>query len=145
MIIPDTNLLLYAYNLASPYHKAAKSWWESCLSSAEPVGLTYPVILAFLRVGTSTSAFPTPYALNEVETLIDEWTDHPVTRILTPRPAHFKDVIGLLKAAGSAGGNLTTDAQIAATAIAHNATVHTADRDFMRFPGLKSHYPLASG
>ncbi|WP_145281441.1 type II toxin-antitoxin system VapC family toxin [Pirellulimonas nuda] len=35
-----------------------------------------------------------------------------------------------------------TDAQIASIAIAHNATVHTADHDFRRFNGLKTFYPL---
>ena len=144
MIVPDSNLLLYAYNIASPYHQGAKSWWETRLSGSEPVGLTYPVIFAFVRVGTSTSAFPNPYTLTEVETIISEWLNHSLTRLLAPGPTHVMDAIELLKKAGSAGGNLTTDAQIAATAISHNATVHTVDRDFMRFRGLKCQYPLES-
>ena len=143
MIVPDTNLLLYAYNQASPDHQAAVSWWESCLSGSEPVGLTHPVLFAFIRVGTSKNSFPQPYALAEVADTIGQWMDLSVTRVLTPSRSHTSDVLDLLQAAGSAGGNLTTDAQIAATAIAHNATVHTADRDFMRFPVLKCHFPLA--
>ncbi len=39
-------------------------------------------------------------------------------------------------------GNLVTEAQIADLAQAHRAVVHTADRDFMRFPGLSCRYPL---
>ena len=142
MIIPDSNLLLYAYNEASPHHAGAKSWWESCLSGSEPVGLTLPALLAFLRIGTSKSAFPEPLTLDEAEQTIREWLDVSVTRVLTPHQSHIEDVIRLLKIAGSAGGNLTTDAQIAAIAISHKATVHTADRDFMRFRGLNCHFPL---
>jgi predicted nucleic acid-binding protein len=37
---------------------------------------------------------------------------------------------------------LVTDAQIAAIAMARRAVVHTADRDFQRFPGLTCRYPL---
>jgi uncharacterized protein len=142
VIVPDSNLLLYAYNETSPYHAGAKSWWESCLRGSKPVGLTIPAVLAFLRIGTSTSAFPKPLTLDEAEHTIGEWFDVSVTRVLTPLQSHIEDVIELLKIAGSAGGNLTTDAQIAAIAIAHKATVHTADRDFMRFRGLDCYFPL---
>lgn len=50
--------------------------------------------------------------------------------------------LDLLVAAGSAGGNMVTDAQIAAFAIVNQAEVHTADHDFQRFPGLDCHFPL---
>jgi uncharacterized protein len=142
VIIPDSNLLLYAYNENSPYHEGAKSWWESCLRGSIPVGLTIPAVLAFLRISTSTSALPEPFTLDEAEQTIQDWLDVSVTRVLTPLQAHIEDVIKLLKIAGSAGGNLTTDAQIAAIAMAHKATVHTADRDFMRFRGLDCYFPL---
>jgi predicted nucleic acid-binding protein len=46
-----------------------------------------------------------------------------------------------LDAQGS-GANLTTDAQIAAIATRHRATVHTADTDFARFPGVRWSNPL---
>lgn len=35
------------------------------------------------------------------------------------------------------GGNLVTDAHLAALALENDATVVTGDRDFQRFPGLK--------
>lgn len=48
----------------------------------------------------------------------------------------------LLGAAGGAAGNLVTDAQIAALASSYRAVVHTADRDFLRFPDVRCHFPL---
>lgn len=142
MIVPDSSLLLYAYNTASPKYSKAKAWWEACLSGSEPVGLPHPVTFAFIRISTSTSAFPTPYSLEEVRAIVDEWFDRSQTRIVSSGLSHISEVISLLQAAGSAGGNLTTEAQIAAIAKSHNATVHTADQDFRRFPGVKLHYPL---
>ena len=39
MLIPDVNLLVYAYNADAPFHAAAKAWWETRLSEDEPVGM----------------------------------------------------------------------------------------------------------
>ena len=48
----------------------------------------------------------------------------------------------LLRGLGTAG-NLTTDAHLAALAMEYQATLHTTDADFARFPGLKWENPLA--
>ncbi len=142
MIVPDANLLLYAYNGSSPFHDRARQWWEKSLSGNEPVGLVHPVMFSFLRIATSTRAFPVPFTLAEASNHVSSWLDRKVTRILGESPTHFQQVALLLEDAASAGGNLVTDAQIAAIAIAHHGTVHTADRDFMRFKSLASYYPL---
>ena len=60
MIIPDANLLQYAYDEASPFHLRAKSWWSTCLSGPEPVRLVAVVLFAFTRIGTSPKVFETP-------------------------------------------------------------------------------------
>ena len=41
------------------------------------------------------------------------------------------------------GGDLTTDAWIAAIALAHGASVLTLDSDFARFPGVRWESPLS--
>lgn len=43
------------------------------------------------------------------------------------------------------GGNLTTDAHLAALAIEHGAELCSADADFSRFPSLRWTNPLAAG
>jgi toxin-antitoxin system PIN domain toxin len=142
VIVPDSNLILYAYNTASPEHVRAKEWWESILSGVEPIGLVHPVIFSFLRISTSPRAFARPMSLARAAELIHSWVDRKIVRLLGETRNHVSDVIQLLTVAGSSGGNLVVDAQIAAVAMAHNATVHTADRDFSRFAGLKCHFPL---
>jgi putative addiction module component (TIGR02574 family) len=57
MIVPDANLLLYAYDAASPFHEKARRWWENCLSRTEPVGLCPVVLFAFVRIGTHPRAY----------------------------------------------------------------------------------------
>jgi predicted nucleic acid-binding protein len=50
--------------------------------------------------------------------------------------------LGYLRAIGTAG-NLTTDAQIAALAAEHGATVYSNDADFARFEDVRWVNPLA--
>ena len=45
MIVPDINLLVYAYNSDGPFHDQAVSWWENLLSTPGVVGLPWVVIL----------------------------------------------------------------------------------------------------
>lgn len=72
-----------------------------------------------------------------------QWLGRAVTRVLVPEDGHAERVLELLQAAGSAGGNLVTAAQLAASALAYKAEVHMADRDFQRFPGLVCRFPLS--
>lgn len=142
MIVPDSSLILYAYNSTSPEHEAARRWWEGLLSGAEPIGLAHPVLFSFLRVSTSPRAFARPLSLARAAELIGAWLERTNVRLLAEGPNHVSEVINLLSSAGSSGGNLVVDAQIAALAMAHRATIHTADRDFLRFQGLDCRYPL---
>lgn len=142
MIVPDINLLLYAYNSVSPFHGQAAKWWQECLSGSEPVGLVLPVIFGFIRVGTNTRAFPNPMTCAEASGHVRAWLNQPVAQILHPGPQHLEQVLALLQSAG-ATGNLVTDAQIAVIAMEHGAVVHTSDADFIRFSGLRWFNPIS--
>lgn len=132
MIIPDANLLLYAYDETSPFHVPAKKWWEGLLQGAEAVGLCPCVVFAFIRIGTSAQAFKRPLQIEEAAGIVDQWIAVDVVRFLTTAPEDISCALELLRKAGT-GGHLTTDAQIAATAARLGATVDTADTDFARF------------
>ncbi len=136
MIIPDINLLLYAYDSASPLHAKAAAWWQACLTGAEPVGLPPVVVFGFLRVGTNARAFQHPFTPGEAAGHIRSWLRQPAVRVLENGPDHMERVLELLEFLGAAG-NLVTDAQIAATAMEHGAVLHTADGDFARFQNLR--------
>jgi uncharacterized protein len=43
---------------------------------------------------------------------------------------------------GQATGPLASDAHLAALTLEHGGVLHTTDRDFARFPGLRWHNPL---
>jgi toxin-antitoxin system PIN domain toxin len=141
MILPDLNLLVYAYNSDAPGHVRAKAWWETCLSENRPVALSWVVILGYLRLMTSRSVLTDPCSPQEAIGHIRSWLDRPQVQILQPGPRHLELLDSLLKAA-QASGSLTTDAHLAALAIEHQAELHTNDGDFSRFPGLRWTNPL---
>jgi hypothetical protein len=141
VIVPDANLLLYAYDTSSPFHRPSADWWQACLSGDEEVGLCGVVLFAFVRVGTSRRAFTDPLTIAEAAAHVRSWLARSVTRYLSTDESDLARALAWLEAA-AAGADLTTDAQIAAIADRHRATVHTADTDFGRFPGVRWHNPL---
>lgn len=142
MIIPDINLLLYAYDSASPFHAKALAWWEECLSGTEPVGLPHVVVFGFLRVGTNARVFQHPLTPAEAAGHIRDWLGQPIVKLLESDSDHVERVLRSVESLGSAG-NLVTDAQIAAIAIEYNAVLHTADADFVRFQSLRWLNPIS--
>jgi uncharacterized protein len=142
MIILDANILIYAVNEDAPLHSRANHWLESALADSETIGIPWMVLLTFIRLATRPGLFPRPIPLNEAFDLMDTWFAHPSATIVGPGPRHRTILRDLLSAAGT-GGNLTSDAHLAALAIEHRAEVCSFDHDFKRFPGLKWRNPLA--
>lgn len=141
MILIDANLLLYAYDAASPHHAAARRWLVDLLSRPEPVGLPWLTVLAFLRIATNPRAFASPLAIEEAAQVVSEWLALPNIVTLGPGERHWEILKGLLGAA-QARGPLVMDAHLAALAREHGAVLATTDRDFARFPGLHWRNPL---
>ena len=142
MILIDVNLLLYAYDRASPHNEAAAEWLEQVMSAHEPVGLPWATILAFLRISTHPRA-PKPLPLSVAIHTTRNWLLQPSVSIIDPSERHWSILSQLLPASGARGA-LVTDAHLAALAIEHGATLCTNDKDFTRFAGLRVRNPLRS-
>ena len=141
MIVPDLNLLIYTYDKTSPHHTAAVKWWTACLNGREAVGLPDVVVFGFMRLTTNPRVFASPMTPAEASGIIGAWMERTMVQRLVASDDHPGRVRKLLEFVGTAG-NLVTDAQIAALALQEEATVHTADGDFQRFPGVRWHNPL---
>ncbi len=142
MKIIDTNVLLFAVNIAATQHAAARTWWEAALQGNETIGLPWIVVIGFLRLATSPRVFPVPIPLAESLTKIDHWLAHPNVRLIYETEEHWRILRGLLEQTGTAG-NLTTDMHLAALAIGHGATLVSCDTDFARFTKVRWENPLA--
>jgi uncharacterized protein len=141
VIVPDVNLLLYAEIDATPLHAVARDWWEDALSGDAQVGLAPVCVFGFLRLVTNRRVFTEPLAIEDALARVESWLSRPNVRTLVPGSAHYEHAFRLLRQLGT-GGNLTTDVQIAAHALEHNAEVCSNDGDFTRFEGVRCVNPL---
>jgi hypothetical protein len=73
--------------------------------------------------------------------VVDRWMAQPNVRALVPGDNHWP-LLQRILLEGQASGALANDAQIAALTIEYGGVLHTADRDFTRFPGLRWVNPL---
>ena len=135
MKLVDVNVLIYAVNSDAAHHERSKRWLESALSGTEPVGLTWGVLLAFLRVTTRRGILERPLAVDDAVAYVDSWLQQPPVQLVEPGPNHWAILRTLIIAAGAAG-NLTSDAHLAAHAIEGGWTLVSTDNDFRRFSGL---------
>lgn len=141
MIAVDVNLLIYAVNQDAPFHQRAKSWLEATVRATETVGLPWTVLLAFLRLTTRAGLFQRPLSVETAFDLVDAWLQQPSVIVLDPTAHHLHILRDLILPLGT-GGNLTSDAHLAALAIEHGAELCSADGDFARFPRLRWRNPL---
>lgn len=143
MTLVDANLLLYAEDSLSAHHDAAREWWDARLSGTDPVCLCWPVLTAFIRIGTNARLHRRPLTLREAVERVQSWLDQPCVRILHPTDQHWTVLQQMLRT-GNATANLVSDAHLAALAVEHNCVLASTDTDFARFRGLKWRNPLAS-
>jgi toxin-antitoxin system PIN domain toxin len=141
VIVLDANILLYAYDSVSAQHTKARSWIERVFSETELIGLPWQTAGAFLRIMTNTRLPGERPNLSEAAQIVDRWLEQPNLRLLAPGDDHWP-LLRQMIVEGQASGTLVTDAQLAALTIEYGGVLHTTDRDFARFPGLRWKNPL---
>ena len=141
MIVPDVNLLVYAYNESSPMHHEAKDWWNGVLEGSEEVGLPWAVSMGFVRLMANPIVINPPVAPDISLGRVQEWLDRPHIFEIHPGADHIR-VMRRIVGSDRTSRNVVTDAHIAALAIENDAEIHSKDAKFSQFPGLKWHDPL---
>lgn len=141
MIVLDANLLLYAYDSNSAPHKEARAWVEQVFSGSAPVGLPWQTATAFLRIMTNSKLPGNRFTPEEAAAIVDTWLGQPCVRLLVPGERHWA-LLREMMITGQAQGPLVSDAHLAALTMEFGGVLHTTDRDFTRFPGLRWINPL---
>lgn len=142
MILPDLNLLLYAYNPHVAQHEKARQWWQAAMRGEELIGLPNEVCLGFVRISTNPRLGEATVALADARAVVETWLGLPNSRVLVPAADHFARVMKLMADAMGSGA-LVSDAALAAYAMENRATLCSNDSDFARFDGLDWVNPLA--
>jgi toxin-antitoxin system PIN domain toxin len=142
VIVLDANLLIYSYNRGSAYHTKARPWLEKTFSGIEMVGLPWQTVSAFLRVMTNRRLPGECFTVEQAAGIVDLWLAHPIVQVLTPGDEHWR-LLRRMVVEGRASGPLVGDSEIATLTVEYGGVLHTADRDFARFPGLRWVNPLS--
>lgn len=134
-MIVDANVLLYAVDAQSHFHATARDWLNEALNGVERVGLPWVSLLAFQRIITHPRVTTNPLTPAAAWGFVTDWLDAEQVWVPVPGDRH-RDVLERLLLGGGVGGNLVTDAHLAALAIEHGTQICSFDGDFARFPGL---------
>ncbi len=142
MIAVDTNLLVYAHRADSSWHEPAAAAIASLAEATLPWAIPWPCLHEFLAVVTHPRIYSPPTPLPQALDQIDAWLESPRLVLLAEGDLYWKTSRELLTASRVAGGRIH-DARIAALCLHHGIRqLWTADRDFGRFPALRTANPL---
>ena len=140
MILPDVNVLIYAFRGDAPHHELCRPWLVDVVSGEARFGLSPLVLGAVIRITTNPRVFRNPSALDEAFGFCDDLRGQPQCQIVEPGERHWDIFRRLCRETGTRGAR-TTDAWFAALAIEWGCEWITLDRDYARFPGLKWYAP----
>jgi uncharacterized protein len=133
--IVDANVLLYAVNTSAFHHERSRRWLDGALSGGDTVAFAWLALLAFVRLSTKRELFPAPLTIEQAMDRVDAWIEAPAAVVVEPTPQHSTVVRMLLSPLG-AGGNLVSDAHLAALAVEHRCGIVSFDNDFSRFANV---------
>jgi toxin-antitoxin system PIN domain toxin len=141
-MIVDANILLFAVDRSSPFHRGATAWLTDALNGPRRVGMPWQSLGAFLRIATNPRALERPLEPGAAFSFVRDWLSRP--SVWTPAPTdRHADVLESLIERYQVRGNLVTDAELAALAIEHGLAVCSADTDFGRFQEVRWINPIA--
>lgn len=142
MIAIDTNILVHAHRPEMPGHGRAKAEIGRLARERKRYGLPFHCLVEFSGVVTKPRLFATPSSAEQVRAQIEAWLEPPNAWLLVEDEATLEAFHEILGASGAQGGAVH-DARIAACCRRYGvAALWTADRDFSRYPGLRTHDPL---
>jgi len=140
MILPDVNVLLYAFRSDSPHHAQYRDWLGSVVNGEMAYGMSPQVLASLVRVATHPRVFARPSRLEAALAFSAILLEQPHCQIVQPGPRHWRIFCDLCRRA-QVSGNLVQGAWFAALAIESGCEWITADRDYARFEGLRWRTP----
>jgi uncharacterized protein len=140
VILPDVNVLIYAFRRDTPRHALCHGWLTSVVDGHAQFGVSPLALAAVVRVTTNPRSYRTPSALEEALRFCEHLRGQPHCQLVEPGERHW-GIFSRLCIETDIRGPRVTDAWFAALAIEWGCEWITLDRDFARFPGLRWQVP----
>lgn len=141
MILPDVNVLIYAFRSDAENHVDYKAWLEGVLNGDAAYGVAPQVLASVIRITTHSRIYPKPSSRAESMQFCRLLLEAPHATVIGPGDRHWSIFENLCQTAKTTG-NLIQDAWYAALAIESGSEWITTDRDYARFPGLSWRRPF---
>lgn len=136
MILPDVDVLVYAYRRESPQHERYARWLAEVVSGGTELALAEACLLGFLRIVTNPRIMSDPAPMADAQVFVETLRRARRARPVIGTTATWAAFTTLGAQDPQVRGNLVPDAWLAALARSHGARLATADRGFGRFGGL---------
>ncbi len=143
MILPDVNVLVYAFREEAVNHDRYKRWLEGVLV-AEEVAVVDHCLVGFVRVVTNSRIFSEPAPTALAMEFVERVRGSARARGTSATSATWTIMTDWARLDSGVRGNLVPDSYLAALAVTHGASIATNDRGFARFPGVDLIDPLRS-
>jgi len=141
VILPDVNVLLYAFRTDYLYHAPHLEWVRQMVEGDAVYGISPQVLGSFIRISTNSRVHPQPARLDKALEFANVLLSQPHCQIILPGLRHW-DIFTRLCREAHVSGDLTQDAWFAALAIESGCEWISHDRDYARFPGLRWRPPF---
>jgi uncharacterized protein len=142
VILPDVNVLVYAYRREPPDHERYATWLAGLVGGADDLALTDVVLTGVVRIVTHPRIVADPAPMTEALAFVGALRRARRARWLAPTTAAWDRLDTLARTDPMVRANLVPDAWLASLAIAHGARLATADRGMARFDGLDWFTPI---
>ena len=144
MIAVDTNILIHAHRKDSPWHRAAAEAVTRLAEGNAPWAIAWPCIHEFFGVATHPKIYKPASTVAEAVSQVTEWMGSPRLRLLSETQGYWAE-LSKLAVTRRISGPAIHDARIAALCLQHGVSeLWSADRDFSRYPDLKTRNPLVA-
>ena len=140
MILPDVNVLIYAFRKDAAQHAVCRSWLETVVMGDARFGLSLMALSAVVRISTNPRAFSAPSSPDDAFGFCDDLRGQPHCQVVEPGERHW-DIFKRLCIKTETRGPRAADAWFAALAIEWGCEWITLDRDYARFPELRWRVP----
>ena len=141
MILPDVNVLLYAFREDAVDHARFRQWLDGVVNGDEAYGMSPQVLCSLARIATHPRVYASPSRIENALAFARVLLEQPHCTVVRPGERHFSIFEDLCRKA-QANGNLVQDAWFAALALESGCEWVTTDGDFARFPGLRWRRPF---
>jgi uncharacterized protein len=135
MILPDVNVLVYAFRQDVPQHSVCRAWLHDVMTGEARFGVSKLALAGFLRVTTNSRIYGAPTSVMDAFAFCESLLHQPHCQVVEPGERHWDIFQRLCVETGTKGPGVT-DAWYAALAIEWGCEWSTCDRDFLKFPGL---------